>query len=207
MKHLFSIALISLGLNISSSQEAFLNLGRNFTTYDYTNSQLESNPNLESSSGASYELGYIFNSVLGNKVDIATSLTLDQFNATGGNMVNNYSWNTNYFGFQTVFKYKLIEKSNRSKFAIDINAGINFNHIIDGEQKINGQTFKLTDQEEFNGLFIKHVSGLQFKYYLVDDVAIGISYHFSKNYGLNGGDENLNFNNHQLQFGILMSTK
>jgi len=207
MKYLFSITLITIGLNVSSAQDVFLNLGRNFTTYDYTNSQLESNPNLESSSGASYELGYNFNSMLGDKFDIATSFTLDQYNATGGNLVNNYSWNTNYLGFQTVLKYRLIEKSSTSKFAVDINVGINFNHIIDGEQKINGQTFKLTENEEFNGLFIKHVSGLQFKYYLIDHIAIGISYNYSKNYGLNTGNESLNFNNHQLQFGILMSTK
>jgi hypothetical protein len=90
---------------------------------------------------------------------------------------------------------------------VDINVGVNFNHIIDGEQKINGQTFKLTENEEFNGLFIKHVSGLQFKYYLIDHIAIGISYNYSKTYGLNTGNESLNFNNHQLQFGILMSTK
>ena len=152
MKYLFTITLITIGLNVSSAQDVFLNLGRNFTTYDYTNSQLESNPNLESSSGASYELGYNFTSILGNKFDIATSLTLDQYNATGGNLVNNYSWNTNYLGFQTFLKYRLIGKSSISKFAVDINLGVNFNHIIDGEQKINGQTFKLTYRSKSNEL-------------------------------------------------------
>jgi hypothetical protein len=205
MKQLFSIALIALGLNAIWAQKVFLNNGINFTTYDYNNSQSENNPDIESSSGSSYEIGYTIISALGKKVDIAAAMTLDQYNATGGNMVNNYSWNTNYLGLQGVLKYKLIEVSNRSKFSININAGINFNHIIEGEQKINGQTFKLTDQEEFNGLFIKHIVGLQVKYHLMDYIAIGISYNFSKNYGLSGGDENLNFNNRQLQFGITIN--
>ena len=210
MKHLFSIFLVALGLNNLPAQEMFFNIGRNFTNYDYTNSQSESNPNIESSSGSSYELGYNFISALGNKFDVGLSCTLDQYNATGGNLVNDYSWNTNYFGLQGTIKYDLIEKLNKSKFNLNINAGINLNHIISGQQKINGDTFNLSSHEEFNGLFIKPVVGMQLKFYLTDDVAIGISYNHSKNYGripARSGDENLNFNNNQLQFGILMSTK
>ena len=207
MKHLFLTVLIALGHNVLSAQEVYLNVGRNFTTYDYTNSQLNDNSNLESSSGASYEMGYIANSVLGDKVDIAAGLTLDQYNATGGNMANNYSWNTNYLGLQGVLKYNILESSRNSPVAINANAGVNFNHIISGEQKINGQTFDLTAEEEFNGLFVKHTIGLEVQYYITSDVAIGIGYNFIKNYGLSSGDENLNFNNRQLQFGILMSTK
>ena len=203
MKHLFLTVLIALGHNVLSAQEVYLNVGRNFTTYDYTNSQLNDNSNLESSSGASYEMGYIANSVLGDKVDIAAGLTLDQYNATGGNMVNNYSWNANYLGLQSVLKYNILD----CPVAINANAGVNFNHIISGEQKINGQTFDLTAEEEFNGLFVKHTIGLEVQYYITSDVAIGIGYNFIKNYGLSSGDENLNFNNRQLQFGILMSTK
>jgi opacity protein-like surface antigen len=202
MKHLFSIALIVFALNFSSAQEVYLNVGRNFTTYDYTNSQGDSNPNVESSSGASFEVGYIFS--LGDKFGIAAGLTLDQFNATGGNMVNNYSWDTNYLGLQGVAKYKVLEGS-RSPISLNLNAGINFNHIVGGEQKINGQTFKLTDEDEFKGLFFKPIVGLDVQYFLLDNIAIGIGYHYSKNFGLSSGEQDLNFNNSQLQFGILMS--
>ena len=202
MKHLFSIALIVLALNFSSAQEVYLNVGRNFTTYDYTNSQGDSNPNVESSSGSSYEVGYIFS--LGDKLGIAAGVTLDQFNATGGNMVNNYSWDTNYLGLQGVAKYKVLEAS-RSPISLNLNAGINFNHIVGGEQKINGQTFKLTDEDEFKGLFFKPIIGLDVQYFLLDNIAIGLGYHYSKNFGLSSGEQDLNFNNSQLQFGILMS--
>ena len=202
MKHLFSIALIVFALNFSSAQEVYLNVGRNFTTYDYTNSQGDSNPNVESSSGASYEVGYIFS--LGDKFGVAAGLTLDQFNATGGNMVNNYSWDSNYLGLQGVAKYKVLE-AYRSPISLNLNAGINFNHIVGGEQKINGQTFKLTDEDEFKGLFFKPIVGLDVQYFLLDNIAIGLGYHYSKNFGLSSGEQDLNFNNSQLQFGILMS--
>ena len=202
MKHLFSITLIVLALNFSSAQELYFNVGRNFTTYDYTNSQGASNPDVEPSSGASYEVGYIF--PMGDKFGIAAGLTLDQFNATGGNMVNNYSWNSNYLGLQGVAKYKVLE-AYRSPISLNLNAGINFNHIVSGQQKINGQTFNLAQEDEFKGLFFKPIIGFDVQYFLLDDIAIGIGYHYSKNFGLSSGEQDLNFNNSQLQFGILMS--
>lgn len=205
MKYLFSIILVVLSIITISAQGVYLNVGSNFTTYDYTNS-LGGSSDLEPDSGSSYEVGYISKSVVGNKVDIATGITLDQYNASGGNMVNNYSWNTNYLGIQGVFKYKILD-SRRSPVAINAKAGINFNHIISGEQKINGQTFNITTEEEFKGLFVRHLIGLEVQYYLRSNIAIGISYQLTKNYGLSRGDENLNFNNRQLQFAILMSTK
>ena len=51
MKQLISVALIVFALNFSSAQEVYLNVGRNFTTYDYTNSQGDDNPNVESKRG------------------------------------------------------------------------------------------------------------------------------------------------------------
>ena len=202
MKHLLSCMLIVLALNFTYGQEAYFSMGRNFTTYDYTNSDGNSNDNIEGSSGAAYELGYVFS--LGDKLGLAAGLTLNEFNATGGNLVNNYSWDTNYLGLQGLAKYKVLESS-RSPISLNLNAGINFNHIVGGEQKINGQTFKLTGEDEFKGLFFKPIVGLDVQYFLLDNIAIGIGYHYSKNFGLSSGEQDLNFNNSQLQFGILIS--
>ncbi len=214
MKHLFTISVLVFALNFMSAQEAYLNVGRNFTSYDYTNSQGEENPTINSSNGASYSLGYIFK--IRKKFGVATGLTLDQYNATGGNYVYNYSWDTNYLGLQGMAKYTLLaaeketedaaaSSSRKGRFAIHLNAGINLNHIISGEQKINGQTFDLTSEDEFKGLFIKPGVGLDLQYFLLDHIAVGLTYHLSKNFAMSSGEEELNFNNNQLQFGLLMS--
>ena len=202
MKRLLSITIIVFAFNFLSAQKVYLNVGRNFTTYDYTNSQGEENPNIESSSGASYEVGYIF--PMGDKFGVAAGFTLDQYNATGGNLVNNYSWDTNYLGLQGMARYTVLG-ADIAPFAVILKAGVNFNHIISGEQKINGQTFKLTDEDLFNGLFIKSVLGLDVQYTLLDDIAVSMGYNISKNIGLSTGDEELNFNNSQVQFGISIS--
>ncbi|MDC1195331.1 outer membrane beta-barrel protein [Flavobacteriaceae bacterium] len=172
MKHLLSCMLIVLALNFTYSQEAYFSMGRNFTTYDYTNSEGNSNDNIEGSSGAAYELGYVFS--LGDKLGLAAGLTLNEFNATGGNQVNNYSWETNYLGVQGIAKYAILD--NLSGFGLNVNAGVNFNHIVNGKQKINGQTFDLTDNDEFKGLFVQPIIGLDAKYQINDTFALGLGY-------------------------------
>ena len=87
MKNFLSCVLIILALNFTYSQEAYFSMGRNFTTFDYTNSEGNTNDNIEGSSGAAYELGYVFS--LSDKLGLAAGLTLNEFNATGGNQVNN----------------------------------------------------------------------------------------------------------------------
>ena len=150
------------------------------------------------------------------KFGVSTGLTLDQYNATGGNFVYNYSWDTHYLGLQGMAKYTLLaaeketevdsaSSSCKGRFAIHFNAGINLNHIISGEQKINGQTFDLTSEDEFKGLFIKPGVGLDIQYFLLENIAVGLSYHLSKNLAISSGEEELNFNNNQLLFGLLMS--
>ena len=47
MKQILSITLIVFAFNFSLGQEVYLNVGRNFTTYDYTNTQGDENPNIE----------------------------------------------------------------------------------------------------------------------------------------------------------------
>ena len=157
MKHFLSCMLIVLVLNFTYSQEAYFSMGRNFTTFDYTNSEGNSNDNIEGSSGAAYELGYVF--YLGDKLGLAAGLTLNEFNATGGNQANSYEWNTNYLGVQGILKYEIIGGS-QSDFGLNVNGGINLNHIVNGKQKINGQTFELACEDEFKGLFAQPIIGL-----------------------------------------------
>ena len=111
------------------------------------------------------------------------------------------SWNTNYLGLQGVAKYKVLD-TDPSPISVNLTAGINFNHIVSGEQKINGQTFNLTDEEEFKGIFFKPMIGVDVQYFLLDNMAVCFGYRYSKNFGLSSGDEDLNFNIRQLQFAI-----
>jgi len=201
MKHLFSAALIVFALNFSFAQEAFVSFGRNFTTYNFTNSMGEENPNISPSSGNAYEIGVGI--TLENWLDglsYVPSLALNQYNATGGNFVNNYSWNTNFMGLNNALQYKPLDEG--SKFQVGVKVGVGLSMIIQGEQKINGATFDLTGNDEFKGLWTSPVGGLDVTYYFFEDIGLGLGYTYSKVIGGGADDQELDFTNGQLQFSL-----
>ena len=98
------------------SQEIFFKAGKNFTNYNYRNSSGTSVSGLSGSSGSNYELGYEhfldgFTSSLEGVYSYTISLTLNQFNAKGGNFNNTYVWNTNYIGIQNMFYASILKSS------------------------------------------------------------------------------------------------
>ena len=74
---------------------------------------------------------------------MAFALTFDQLDATGGNEFNSYSWKTNFLGLQGGVRYGLIESDRGSDFSLLANAGVTLKKLLDGTQKIDGQTFDL----------------------------------------------------------------
>ena len=115
-------------------------------------------------------------------------------------------------GAQGVFKLNFFKGDSgrwnykNTKFALSLNVGLNLNHIIDGQQKINGQTFDLTNNDEFKGFYAQPLIGLDIRCQITNDIALGIGYHYSKNLGIsNSASQKLNFINNQLQFNLIIS--
>lgn len=199
MKKIYYYVFTLLPLISVFGQEVYLNLGHNFSAFDYTDSYGKKNENFNSKSSASYEIGYKFK--LDQKFNLTTGITLDEYNAITGDLVNNYSWNSSYVGFQALVKYSVFELES-SPLSLNLNSGINFNHIASGEQNINGQSFNLRDQNEFKGLFIKPIIGFDIQYVWYDDMIFCVGYNYSKNFGNSSNEEKLNFINSQIMFGI-----
>ena len=88
MKKLYYYVFTFLPLISVFGQEVYLNLGHNFSAFDYTDSYGKKNENFNSKSSASYEIGYKFN--LGQKLNLTTGITQDEYNAITGDLVNNY---------------------------------------------------------------------------------------------------------------------
>ncbi|MDC1320513.1 hypothetical protein N8261_00945 [Flavobacteriaceae bacterium] len=202
MKKLIFLSLLLTIGNIYS-QDLNITTGTNFTEYNYTNSSGEENPNLNSSSGSFFEVSYSvpFNNT--NNFKYVLGVTLNQFNATGGDFLNNYSWNTNYFGIMSGVKYKVTRPGNNIQ--VDFKGGFNLNKIIDGQQKINGQTFDLTQEKEFSSVGIQPFIGFEAAFFVSNYVGLTAGYSISKNLSVsNGSPEDLSFNNSRIEFGIII---
>lgn len=190
------------------SQELFFSKGENNTRYDYTNSLGQSNPNIHSSVGNFYELGLVFGfdkstSVLENKFVYDLSLTLNQFNAKGGDYNNTYSWKTNYLGFQNAVSYLLYGSD---VFSFRFKGGLTTSTIVSGEQNKNNTYYTLKDSEfkdQFKGLVLGPLVGISIRYQVTPVFGLGAGYNYSRSYNVTtNNSEKLVFQTNQLQFGV-----
>ena len=205
------IIIIFLGCSsFLFSQNIFLNTGVNLTTYDYKNSSGGSSENVLSSNGMFYELGYSVPLDFSkrsrgwgrySRMQFETSFTLNDYNATGGNSLDNYDWKSQYAGLRTGVEYMVFPNNT---VTLSVEGSFGFETLLNGKQKIGGETFNLKDSEEFNGLFITPKFGLNAVYNVTEDVGLSGGLHFSKALSMKGEsrNESLQFNNTHFSFGI-----
>lgn len=190
---IFSVLCFQFGF----SQEIFLNTGKNFTSYDYKNSTGKTNSDIKSSSGSTYELGYEYE--LNDKISYLGSLTWNQYNAKGANRVDRYEWNTNYFGVQNAILYSVFKTQNELEFKLK--AGVNTSIIANGQQLLNNNYYDLTKYEEFKGIVIQPLIGMQLKYTVADYLILSLDYTLMKSLP-KSGLERLSFSTNQVQLGF-----
>lgn len=205
---LLIFALFSYTLN---SQTAFFKTGLNKTTYDYTNSLGKSNDNVQSSSGNFYEIGYAFPLELSkrtrslgrySRLYFKTGLSLNEYNATGGNKIDNYKWDSKYLGLRTDLEYIFLGSD---LIALSFDGGLGFEFLLEGKQKIGGNNYNLKDSKEFNGLYITPRFGLNLLVNFSNEVSLLVGHNFSKAISASSsGDETVSFENSQLNFGIII---
>jgi hypothetical protein len=186
-----------LCFQLGYSQEIYLHIGKNFTTFDYKNSDGNSNSNIKSSSGNAYELGYDHG--FKDKFTYSGSLTWNQYNALGANGVSLYSWNTNYLGIQNTISYTVLKS--RNEIEVKLKAGFNTSTIVNGQQLLNNHYYDLSKYEEFKGIVIQPLIGMQLKYLVTDYMSLSLNYNFSKSLP-KSGTESLSFGTNQVQLGL-----
>jgi hypothetical protein len=180
------------------SQEIYLHMGKNFTQYDYK-SGTDSSPSLQAGSGNFYEIGYVM-TLNNEKLKYAVGLSLNEYNALGGDINSSYSWNTQYMGIENTFSIAFV---NWKGLQASANGGFGIATLIYGKQNLNGQYLDLASQKEFSGLWVAPRLGLTASYNVDNDIYMSIGYSYSKSFNVsNSTDEKLSFNNNQIQFGV-----
>ena len=198
MRKLLLLVVLVLSIQNIHSQEIYLQTGKNFTNYDYK-SGTGSSPNLQAGSGNFYEIGYVM--TLNNEnLKYSVGLSLNEFNALGGDAISSYSWNTQYMGVDNMFSIAFV---NWNGLQASANGGLGISTLIYGKQNINGEYLDLASQKEFSGLWIAPKLGLTASYNVDNDIYLSIGYAYSKSFNMsNSSDEKLSFNNNQIQFGV-----
>lgn len=182
-----------------SAQQIFIKTGVNNTSYDFK-APGSSAINLRAASGNFYEVGFQ-NSFRDSKLSFLASITINQFNANASNGATSYSWRTSYLGVQNMLSYVLFSK--KGKFDIALKAGLNTATIVKGEQFINTTFYDIKNQEEFSGIVLQPVIGLNATYKVSEALLVSLGYNFSTAYNVsNSSEEKIAFSTNQIQFGL-----
>lgn len=184
------------------SQEIYLNTGKNFTKYNYKNGFGQADPDLQSGTGNFYEIG--FNKPLPNKHMLYSyGLSLNEYNALGGNVANSYSWETKYLGLKAGLGFSFFPMDDLHKLNFLVQAGILGETIIYGKQKMDGAFYDLVHQKEFSGVVVEPSMGLQVKYRVPSFGSLSVGYNLGQTYNVsNSTTEKISFMTHQLQLGV-----
>jgi outer membrane protein OmpA-like peptidoglycan-associated protein len=204
MKKLFITGVLLCFIHTIQAQEVYFYSGKNFTTYDFTNSSGNSNPNLKSGTGAFYEVGYNKN-LKYDRFSYSLAVALNEYNNTGGNTANSYSWNTQYLGIQSRLYYSYLKGKDYDLLST---IGLNASTLMSGKQQINGTYYDLTKEKEFTGFLLSPSIGLQLKYNVANLGYVSLGYNYVKSYNLtNSTNQKLGFTTNQLQFGVHFELK
>jgi opacity protein-like surface antigen len=199
-KNKIIIIIALLSFSKSFSQEFFLTMGKNYSSFEFTSSNADSNLSYRTELGEAYAVGYELDF---NKSSFAyqISLTYNQFNASASNGATNYAWNTSYLGLQNTISYSLTNLN--EDIQLFFNAGLNTTTILRGDQFVNTFYYDLKKQEEFSGIILQPLIGLNMKYAVSDNLKLSLGYHFSKSFNVtNSTDEKLSFLNNQIKLGL-----
>ena len=123
-------------------------MGKNYTSFSYKNTSPMTEKIKINGTGSSYELGY--NLPLKYKdFSWSSSITLNDYNATGESITNNLEWKTSYIGLQNTIDYQFYDSF---YLFISAQAGLNLSTIVYGKQQINNSANSLMSNKDFSGL-------------------------------------------------------
>lgn len=186
---------------LTHSQNLYVYSGKNITKYDYKTSNGQASPKLVPGSGNYYEIGC--EATLKEKsLSYMGGLSLNQFNSTGGDEINQVAWKTNYLGFANTLGWTFLK--NKTGLKVRALLGLNIATIVQGDQIVNNTYIDLTKNDEFKGIVFQTSGGLDFRYNVQEIFDLSLKYSLSKVVNVsNSSAENLTYTNNQVAFGII----
>lgn len=196
---LFLILAIVFSISVQG-QEIYFATGLNLTTYGFKSTD-NSPLTLNNKTGQFYELGYRFK-MMDERLLYGVGLAFNNFDASGGDNANVYSWEATYVGLNNQLEYVVLP-SLRSPIELSIGGQVQLMKIINGEQSINGTLYNLTQEKEFKGIWIQPGATFAIKYFVDDDWQLSLGYNYSVGLNVsNKTEEKFTINNQQIRFGI-----
>jgi len=197
MKKLTILILVLWSCQVQG-QDLFFKTGINSTSFNYKGEDGTLLNSLIPKTGTSYHLGTGL-PLLNDLLRYELGFTVDAYNSSIEDDLNNYSWNTTYGGIKnSLGYYPLVDE-----FTIGVVAHLGFSKILSGTQQINNATYSLVAHPEFSGLMAQPGLGLALSYNFLNDTYFSFQYDYSKSFRFRYTQkERLSFNTHKILVGI-----
>lgn len=182
----------------SYAQTVYFKTGINNTAYDFKDQNGEKVSGLVPGIGSSFDLG-VGLPFAQDWFKYELGLSLDSYNATGGDQSNNYSWNTNYGGIKNTISFI----PTTGDLGIGVLGLIGASKIFNGSQTLNNARYDLKNHPEFDGIFFQAGLGLSVSYNIFNQGFLSLQYDYSKSFRAGQlSEEKLSYLNNRILFGI-----
>lgn len=187
----FIFFVFALNSIVISAQNVFFETGMNFTNYVYSDSKGATNDNIDPGTGVYIRAGLGY---LAYRSSFSYGISLNQFNATGGNNFDLYDWKVTHMGAFTQW-YRYFNDDETFGF----NLALELSTMLNGKQTLGEQSFNLFDYDEFTGVWVNPRFGLGYQVISTRTTFLEVGYSFQLGFNISGGgSEKLSFYTHQL---------
>lgn len=202
MKKKYFILLLLFGIT-GYSQAFFVEYGKNFTKFNYRNSNTTSIP-LHSDLGNTLQFGYHL-PLKNSNFQCAFGLQLDEFNSYVEAQYPAANYNLNYLGINNSILYSIIGSGREGgSFVLNLKGGLLLHKFISGKETIFNKNYDLNSFSEFNKTFLVATFGAQAKVLVSDsvDISLGFDRCISFLNTGNGDNQFLSFSSNQIKLGV-----
>ncbi len=199
------LLLCFLCLNISAvqCQQIYLESGKTTSSFDYTDSNVETLDNLQSSSHTFLIIGfrknlwtehlfYSFNASYNGYGSIGSDRALDNY----------FEWDLNYLGAGFGLDYQIYRPGNFS-FYVKASASVEF--LVQGSQTLNNQVYNLYGEEDFDGALFAVRPGIGVQYIISENLTVYSQYTYGVSNTFKNISGNLKIRTNNIGLGLLLN--
>lgn len=180
------------------AQDFFFKTGVNQTAYTFKDAAGISMEELLPGVGSSYQAGFGL-PLYDYWVRYEVGVTVDAYNASGGDAGNIYGWNTTYGGLRNSVGFFPLD----GDLTLGILGNFGVSRIITGAQTLNNAQYSLQDHPEFRGVMMQPGVGLSVSYNILNNGYLTFDYDYSRMQRIKDNlAEKLSFTTHRILFGV-----
>ena len=203
MRIILLFPLLILATLSIKGQQISLEVGKNISSFEYSNSFGENLENLQSTNHTFMNLGYR-RFIFTEKLFLNANALFNTYGATGSNIIldNYYEWISSYIGIGLGIEYEFIEAGN---FIFSLKAGASAEFLIQGTQTINNQVFDLSSEDDFDSSIYVFRGGLNVQYKISEKLNLFTQYQYGTSGSFTDTTGDLTINTHNFGFGLLIN--